>query len=180
MNRIVAVIFLLVSSTASQLVYATQAFPSVTECDLENIYHKEGAMWQKYIKADRKLINPTQESSTVILLGEDICPNEKAFIGTPVEYKILYGKLVEIRVSRISLQPILLKWLEKTYGEQKTKPRSLFIEKPNGHLTWSDADRVVSYSYKSAGKDRIEMAIIQWRKHRQLRNKFFREQERPR
>lgn len=118
------------------------------------------------------------ESQQVLFVpGEEVCKDEKAFIGTPVTFVFLYDELVEIQTMRLSEQPMLISWAESIYGEKKDKPKKFHQSNPVANWTWGNFNAMITYSIRPDDQGVIESVMIGSRKHQQSFEKFFKEEE---
>ena len=118
------------------------------------------------------------ESQQVLFVpGEEVCKDEKAFIGTPVNFVFLYGKLVEIQTHRLSTKPTLVGWAESIYGEKKNKPKEFYQVDPVANWTWDNFNAMITYSIRPDDQGVIENVMIGSRQHQQSFEKFFKEEE---
>jgi len=109
--------------------------------------------------------------------GEEVCKDEKAFIGTPVNFVFLYDKLVEIQTHRLSVKPTLVSWAESIYGEKKDKPKGFYQVDPVANWTWDNFNAMITYSIQPDDQGVIENIMIGSRRHQQSFEKFFKEEE---
>jgi hypothetical protein len=109
--------------------------------------------------------------------GEEICKDEKAFGGAPINFVFLYDKLVEIQTTRLSEKPTLINWAESIYGEKQNKPKSFYEDKPNAQWLWDNFNATIAYSIQPDSQGVIESIIIQSRRHQLDFEKFAKEEE---
>ncbi len=118
------------------------------------------------------------ESQNVVFVpGEEVCKDEKAFVGAPVNFVFLYDKLVEIQTMRLSEKPTMIQWAESIYGEKDKKPKSFYDEKPNAQWLWDTFNATIAYSIGPDANDVVESIIIQSRRHQSYFEKFVKEEE---
>jgi len=118
------------------------------------------------------------ESQKVLFVpGEEICKDEKAFEGAPINFVFLYDKLVEIQTVRLSDKPILVNWAESIYGDKQDKPKSFSDVKPNAQWLWDNFNATIAYSIRPDSQGVIESIIIQSRRHQLDFEKFAKEEE---
>jgi len=115
--------------------------------------------------------------NVVFIPGEEVCKDEKAFEGAPINFVFLYDKLVEIQTVRLSEKPTLIKWAESIYGEKDKKPKSFYDAKPNAQWLWDNFNATIAYSISPDADDVVESIIIQSRKHQRYFEKFAKEEE---
>lgn len=118
------------------------------------------------------------ESRQVLFVpGEEICPRDQAFEGTPVTFVFLYDELVEIQAMRLSVSPTLVVWAETTYGIKKDKPRSFTDPEPNAQWLWDTEKSAIAYSITTVNGEMTESIIIQSHKQRPNFENYAKEEE---
>ena len=118
------------------------------------------------------------ESQNVLFVpGEEVCKDEKAFEGAPINFVFLYDKLVEIQTVRLSEKPTLVNWVESIYGVKDKKPKSFHNDKPNAQWLWDNFNATIAYSIQPDANDVVESIIIQSRRHQRYFEKFAKEEE---
>ena len=151
------------------------------KCDLESF--RFGTSYKALVsklKLDKDLIMPKidgQYEQFVSVLGEDICKNEKVFEGVPIDFVVLYDKLVEIRVEKFSEKLSLVDWAESIYGKMQKKPTSFYNAQPNAAWIWDNPNASISYSVLNDENLVVESIIIQSAKHAKYISKLAKEQE---
>ena len=150
-------------------------------CDLQSfrfgISHK--ALMDK-LKLDDFYVMPKivgASKQEVYAPGEKVCKNEKSFEGAGIEFVLLYDKLVEIQISKLSESPSLVNWAESVFGVKPDKPTNFFDAKPNAQWLWVDSKSVIYYSIEPDAESLLEMVVIQSRNHQSYFSKFGKEQE---
>ena len=150
-------------------------------CDLELFrFGSSQEELKNDLKLDEGLIMPLvggESLQIVFVPGEEVCKNEKAFEGAPVNFLFLYDKLVEIQTMRLSEKPTLVGWAESIYGEKQNKPNSFYDDKPNAQWLWDNSNATIAYSIHPDANDVVESIIIQSRKHQKYFEKFAEEEE---
>jgi hypothetical protein len=109
--------------------------------------------------------------------GEEVCKDEKAFEGAPINFVFLYDKLVEIQTTLLSEKPTMINWAESIYGEKQDKPKSFFDTKPNAQWLWDNFNATIAYSIQPDSQGVIESIIIQSRRYQLEFEKFAKEEE---
>ena len=129
-------------------------------------------------KFDDKFLFPSEIPEDIPMLpvlipGEELCRDEKAFEGTAFDFLFIEDQLVEMRMNKLSPRPSLVLWAEKIYGEKKNKPLSFFQDEPNASWVWDNFNAVIAYSIKSdLDSQVVESIIIQSRRHQKLFEKI--------
>ena len=118
-----------------------------------------------------------QSKQVLFAPGEEVCKDEKAFEGAPINFVFLYDKLVEIQTMRLSEKPTLIKWAESIYGVKDKKPKSFYDTKPNAQWLWDNFNATIAYSISPDASDVVESIIIQSRQHQRYFEKFAKEEE---
>jgi len=151
------------------------------KCDLET--YRFGTSYKALVgklKLDKDLIMPKidgQYEQYVTVTGDVVCKNEKVFEGVPIDFVVLYDKLVEIRIMKLSEKPSLVDWAESIYGKNQNKPTSFYDTKPNAAWVWDNTNASISYSVLSDENLLLESIIIQSVKHAKYFSMFAKEQE---
>jgi hypothetical protein len=119
----------------------------------------------------------SESKNVVFVPGEEVCKDEKAFEGAPINFVFLYDKLVEIQTVRLSEKPTLVNWAESIYGEKQNKPKSFFDTKPNAQWLWDNFNATIAYSIRPDSQGVIESIIMQSRRYQLDFEKFAKEEE---
>jgi hypothetical protein len=151
------------------------------KCDLESF--KFGISYKTLmskLKLDAEFAQPEQKGVSQQLVfapGEEVCKNEEIFKGVPIHFILLYDKLVEIQVMRVSKSPILVEWAESIYGEYKNKPNSFYHEKPLAQWYWEGSKAIIAYSVEYISNEVLESLIIQSLNHQKYFERLSKEEE---
>jgi len=119
----------------------------------------------------------SESKNAVFVPGEEVCKDEKAFEGAPINFVFLYDKLVEIQTVRLSEKPTLVNWAESIYGVKDKKPKSFHDDKPNAQWLWDNFNATIAYSIQPDSQGVIESIIIQSRRYQLEFEKFAKEEE---
>jgi hypothetical protein len=122
-------------------------------------------------------VSAKESRQDLFVPGEEICPRDLEFKGTPVTFVFLYGELVEIQAMRFSVSPTLVVWAEAAYGIKKDKPRSFDGPEPNAQWVWDTGKAAIAYSITTANGEMIESFTIQSKKHSRNFQKYYMQQE---
>jgi hypothetical protein len=117
----------------------------------------------------------TEERHVIVLPGEELCKQDKLFIGAPIDMIFLENKLVELRLFKFleyGDKPELVNWAESVYGEKTNKPMTYYDDKPSASWLWESTKSTVSYSLLDIGYGIDEVITIQSEKHQDLFIKY--------
>ena len=117
----------------------------------------------------------TEERHVIVLPGEELCKQDKSFIGAPIDMIFLENKLVELRLFKFleyGDKPELVNWAESVYGEKTNKPMTYYDDKPSASWLWESTKSTVSYSLLDIGYGIDEVITIQSEKHQDLFIKY--------
>ena len=117
----------------------------------------------------------TEERHVIVLAGEELCKQDKSFIGAPIDMVFLENKLVELRLFKFleyGDRPELINWAESVYGEKTNKSITFYDAEPNAFWLWDDDKATVSYSLINIGYGIDELITIQSEKHQDLFKKY--------
>jgi hypothetical protein len=103
--------------------------------------------------------------SEIAVPGELVCEGDDRFEGVLLHYIFLYGKFVEISMSRVADKLVLLDWAESMYGAKNNKPGDFFSANPGGQLVWDTFNSVVTYSYSKSEGEEFEALTLQSRRY---------------
>jgi hypothetical protein len=166
MNKLRFVVFVSVFLMAAQ----SQAY-----CNLERVGFGNGfdEAHHEFDETGIFLGDGQLPRAEIAVPGELACKGDSRFEGILIRYVFLYGKLVEISMSRVGDRPLLLDWAESMYGKKQKKPDGFVLDNTGEQFVWDTFSSVIAYSFSQSQGEKYETVVLQSRRHADYFAKYF-------